>query len=84
MKKLIAIALLASLTAGCSSMNGGTGLSERDCTILAGVLAGRRAALEAACANAKDPLTDDKCLALDGINAAIAACMLSASEPPAA
>jgi hypothetical protein len=84
MKKLITLCLLATITAGCSSMNGGTGLSERDCSILAGVLAGRRAALEAACANAKDPLTDDKCLALDGINAAIAACMLTATDPPAA
>lgn len=64
---VLALGAAASQLVGCAT----TG---NQCLLLEQVLAGRRVALEAKCAQAPDPLTDDKCLYLDGMNAAVALC----------
>jgi len=81
MKILIPLVLAAAL-AGCSVAQQ-SGPTQRQCDALAVMLSSRRAALEVKCAQAKDPLTDDKCMALDGINAALAACTIAVVEPVA-
>ena len=72
---------------GCSASQIGGGTPQATpagCTALQNILAPRLAAYDNLCAQAKDPLTDDKCLARDGINVAIEACWASAGGRPVA
>ena len=80
---LFALAFFAGCSTAGTGTDGGTSKpSPEACAMFEAVIAPRRAAYVAKCANAVDPLTDDKCLILDGINLAIEGCWASAGGRP--